>query len=185
MVQKYSNDPNAIAFIGGQLNQENSLLAFQAADLVRILPKDRVTAIEIYSVAVALQYSYEVQKAYEMYQRSYELAEDLNTAVAAKRGIANSLYLLGQPEAGRVQFQDALNIFSRYTDYNDFTQKSTHVASLLNWASAEANAGFTAQARQKLDEATGIVGSLPSGQYTFQLAGQVQQGYKMLGGANN
>ncbi len=185
LTKKYPNDPNAIAFIGGQLNQENSLLAFQAADLVSRLPSNKITAIEIYSVAVALQYSYEIQKANEMYQLSYELSDDMNTAVAAKRGIANSLFQLGQPESGRVQFQDALNIFSRYKNNNDFIQKSTHITTLLNWSGAEANGGYIVKSKQKLDDARGIVESLPLGQFTEQLAGQVAQGYNSLAGITN
>ena len=180
LTKKYSDDPNAVAFISGQLNQENALLAFQAADLVSRLPSNKVTAIEIYSVAVALGFSYEIQKANEMYILSYELAKDMNTAVAAKRGIANSLYQLGQPEAGRVQFQEALNIFSKYKDHNDFIQKSTHVTTLLNWDSAEVGAGYTSKPMQKLDEARSIVESLPPGSLTVQLKGQVAQGYNML-----
>ncbi len=185
MNKKYAGDPTAVAFIGGQLNQENSLLAYQAADLIERLPSDKVTAIEIYSVAVALQSSYEVQKAYEMYGLSYDLAADMNTAVAAKRGIANTLYQLGQPEAGRVQFQDALNIFARYTDHNEFIQQTTHVTTLLNWAGAEANAGFMERSKQRIDEAKNIVNSLPSGPFTSQLVGQVAQAYGSMGVASN
>ena len=182
LTKTYSGDPNAIAFIGGQLNQENSLLAFQAADLITKLPEDKITAIELYSLAVAFQYSYEIQTASEMFSHSFELADDMNTAVAAKRGMANALYQLGQPEAGRVQFQDALNIFSAHQDHNDFIRKSTHIVTLLNWAGAEANGGNFTQARQKLDDAKNIVESLPSGQVTTQLAGQVEQGYNSLTG---
>ena len=185
LTKKYSDDPNAVAFIGGQLNQENTLLAFQAADLVSRLPIDKVTAIEMYSVAVALGFSYEIQKANEMYISSYKLAKDMNTAVAAKRGIANSLYQLGQPEAGRVQFQDALNIFSKYKGHNDFIQKSTHIVTLINWAGAEVGVGHTGRSKQKLDEARVIVESLPPGPFTEQLKGQVAQGYISLTGITN
>jgi tetratricopeptide (TPR) repeat protein len=178
--KKYSNDAYAVAFISGQLNQENALLAFQAADLVSRLPSKKVTAIEMYSLALAFQNSYEIQKANEMYQLSYDIAEDMSTAVAAKRGIANSLYQLGQPEAGRVHFQEALNIFSRYKGHNDFIQKNTHIKTLLNWFGSEAGGGYIARSKQKLDEARGIVESLPPGPFTEQVAKQVAQGYNTL-----
>lgn len=175
LAKQHSDDPNAIAFIGGQLNQENALLAFQAAELIRKLPEDQVTAIEVYGVAIALQFSYEIQKANELYNLSYDIAEDLNTAVAAKRGIANTLFQLGQPEAGRVEFQDALNIFSKLQNNNDFIQRTTHIATLLNWAGAEAGVGNVNIAKTKIEEAEGMVKSLPPGPFTDQLKGQVAQ----------
>ena len=185
LTKKYSDDPRAIAFIGGQLNQENALIAFQAAELIRKLPSNKVAAIEVYSVALALQNSYEIQKANELYHLSYDLAEDMNTAVAAKRGIANSLFQLGQPEAGRVQFQEALNIFSRYKDHNSFIQKSTHITTLLNWSGAEAGVGYVEKSKQKIEEAREIADSLPPGQVTNQLKGQIAQAQTFSTGITN
>jgi tetratricopeptide (TPR) repeat protein len=182
LTKKYSDDPSAIAFIGGQLNQENALLAFQAADLIHKLPKDKLTAIEVYSVAVALQGAYEIQKANDLYHLSYDIAKDINTAIAAKRGIANSLFQLGQSDAGRVEFQDALNIFSKYKSNNDFFQKSTHIITLLNWASAESGAGAFDKAKAKILEAREMVESLPPSPYTDQLKGQIAQAQVQISG---
>lgn len=185
LTKKYADDPNAISFMGGQLNQENVLLSSQAAELIRKLPADKVSAIEAYSVAVALQFSYQNQKAREMYQLSYELAGDMATAVAAKRGMANILFIGGQPETGRVQFQEALNIFSAYKGYNEFTVKSTHIITLLNWFGAEAGAGFHGQAAQRLKEAEDIAESLPPGPFTNQLKGQILQARNQAVGMTN
>jgi len=178
--KKYPNDPNAIAFMGGQLNQENALLASQAAELINKLPPEKVSAIEAYSVAGALLFSYENQKAMEMYQKSYDLANDMNTAVAAKRGIANLLFLNGQPEDGRVRYQEALNIFSSYGGFNEYTKKTVHIATLLNWAGAEARAGFHSNAEKKLREAEKAVHSLLPGPFTDQLKKQVQQQARIM-----
>ncbi|GAC34139.1 hypothetical protein [Paraglaciecola polaris] len=175
LTKKYSDDPNAVAFVGGQINQENALLASQAAELIEQLPDDRVSAIEAYSVAVALQFSYQNQKAFEMYELSHNLATDMNTNVAAKRGMANILFISGQAEAGRVQFQEALNTFSIFKGYNDFIQKTTHIVTLLNWFGAESGSGFNAQSIQKLNEAENISKTLRPGPYTVQVQGQIQQ----------
>jgi len=181
LAKQYSDDPDAIAFMGGQLNQENALLAFQAAELIQKLPEEQVTAIEVYGVAIALQYSYEIQKANELYNLSYRIAKDFNTAISAKRGIANSLFQLGQPEAGRVEFQDALNIFSKFQNSNDFIQKTTHIATLLNWMGAEASVGNYNIAKTKVEQAESMVRSLPPGPFTDQLKGQVSNAQLKLG----
>ncbi len=182
LTRKYADDPQAIGYFSGQLNQENSLLAAQAAELVSKLPADRVSAIELYSIAVALQFSYQNEKAKEFYQLSYDLADNMNIAISAKRGSANVLFISGQAEAGRVQFQQALNIFSVYKGYNDSTQKNTHIITLLNWAGAEAGMGFVDSAIQKIEEAENIANSMVPGSLTNQLIGQIRQARSQISG---
>ena len=168
LTRKYADDPQAIGYFSGQLNQENSLLAAQAA--------------ELYSIAVALQFSYQNEKAKEFYQLSYDLADNMNIAISAKRGSANVLFISGQAEAGRVQFQQALNIFSVYKGYNDSTQKNTHIITLLNWAGAEAGMGFVDSAIQKIEEAENIANSMVPGSLTNQLIGQIRQARSQISG---
>jgi hypothetical protein len=174
----YSNNPGVIAILGGQLNQENSLFATQASDLVSKLPSDKVSAIELYSIAVSFQFSYQNEKAEKFYQLSFikaNEADDMNTALSAKRGIANINFILGKPEVGRVQFQEALAIFETYKGYNDFTKKGNHILTLINWATAEASMGFIDLAKQKLDQAESIANSLTPSPNKNQLVGQIAQ----------
>jgi tetratricopeptide (TPR) repeat protein len=178
---EYAENPQAIANIGGQLNVENALLANQAAEIVSKLSLDNVSAIELYTIAMTFQAVYQNEKAKEFYQFSFREADnanDMSTALAAKRGIANIHFIIGQPENGRVYFQEALSIFKNnksYKGYNDFTQKSSHIATLLNWAGAEAANGFIEDANNKLDEAVNIVNSLPPSMFKGQLEGQINQ----------
>jgi len=182
LTQKYTTDPGAIAFIGGQLNQENSLLSSQAASLIAKLPIEEVSAIEAYSVGVSLQNASEMQRAQDMFLLAYDTAITMNDAVAAKRGIANTYFAMGDPGAGRVEFQEALNIFSRFKNHNDYVQKTTHLITLMNWHSAEAGSGFMAKARQRLEEANSIAITLPPGQFTDQLHNQIKQAFTALDG---
>jgi len=175
VTKKYANDPQAINYFSAQLNQENSLLAVQAAELVSKLPTDKVSSIELYSIALALQFSYQYEKAKEFFQLSYDLANDMNVASSAKRGSANMLFLSGQAEAGRIEFQQALNVFSFYEGYNDYTQKNIHILTLLNWAGAEAGIGFIDHAIQKIKEAENIANSMVPSSLTNQLIGQIRQ----------
>lgn len=55
LTKKYTNDPATVAFLSGYINQENALLAQQAAEIAKNLPIDRVSATEYYAIALAFQ----------------------------------------------------------------------------------------------------------------------------------
>ena len=47
--KRYKEDPAAISLASGFINQENTLLSRQAAEIARKLPKDKVSATEYYA----------------------------------------------------------------------------------------------------------------------------------------
>ncbi|MCI5222956.1 MAG: hypothetical protein D3924_09850 [Candidatus Electrothrix sp. AR4] len=179
-IKKYADDPNAISFLGGQFNQENALLSRQAVEIIKILPPDKVSSTELYSVAVALQFSYQNDQAKELYALTLQRSDTFNDTVAAQRGLANLYFLTGEPEKGRVKFQEALEVFSKYSGYNSYTRKSTHIQTRLNWASAEAGMGFIELAEKQLILAKDIVTTIDSGPGRAQLGGQIDQAYKQI-----
>jgi hypothetical protein len=61
--QKYALNPQAVNFLSGYINQENAMLARQADEIVKKLPKEQVSATELLAVGQALQASYNIDAA--------------------------------------------------------------------------------------------------------------------------
>jgi tetratricopeptide (TPR) repeat protein len=171
--------------LSGFIAQENALLARQAAQIARKLPMNQVSATEYYAIGLALQNSYNIDGAIEFQQSAIKASNDFNDEIAALRMHADLLFLKGQPEAGRVEYQKALNIFSRYRNYNDFTQKSTHIFTELNWATSEANSGFMNLVNQHIASAENLVSALAPGPGTEQLRKEITQKKSMLNLGNS
>ena len=112
--KKYSDDPAAKGLIGGFINQENALLGRNAAELAKKLPAKWVSATESYSIAVALQSSYDLTAANEFLINAIKANPDFNTEISSLRMMAGMKFLQGQPDAGRVEYQKALDIFAKY-----------------------------------------------------------------------
>ena len=173
IMKKYADDPMSINLVGGYINQENTMLSRQAAEIAQRLPADQVSSTEFQSIALALQNAYDIAGAVALYQKAVETAGGLNDEVAALRGRATCLFMLGKPDEGRVEYQKALGIFSRYPGYNDYVQVSTNVWTELSWASSEA--GNAALTGQHIASAEALVSKLPPGPGTDQLRGQINQ----------
>ena len=173
--QKYAQDPAAQSLLAGYVNQENALLSRQAAEIAKKLPKDRVSATEYYAVAVALQQSYNLDSSNEFLQLALESAKDFNDEIGALRTKANLLFIMGKPEAGRVEYQKALDIFSKYPGYDNFTKGGTHIWTELAWSFAEQSQGFMDLSTQHIANAERILATLPPSQATAQLKSQIEQ----------
>jgi tetratricopeptide (TPR) repeat protein len=184
--KKYEKvDPAAVASISGSINQENALLARQAAEITTNLPPKYISATEYYAVGIAMQAAYNFEGAKKLAQKAIDVSTDLNDRVAALRMKANLLYLTGQPDAGRVEYQRALDVFSGFdkTGYDDFTKSSTHLWTELSWAFSEGNIGQKDSAVQHVANAERFLSGLPPGPGTDQLNGQVSQAKIFFAGA--
>lgn len=173
--KKYGDDPATMSLVGGFINQETSLLARQAAELVRRLPDHLVTGVEHYAIAIALQNSYDLAGAETFLKASARSATDFSTEIAALRLMGNLKFIQGQPEAGRVEYQRALNIFSRYPGYDAFVRASTNVWTELAWAYSEAGAGALDIARQHLTSARALIAPLAPSPGAEMLKAQLAQ----------
>jgi tetratricopeptide (TPR) repeat protein len=179
---QHADNPTAVASLAGYVNQENAMLARQAAELARTLPPSKVSATEFYAVGLALQNSYNIDEAKYFFSRAIESAREFNDEIAAVRSYANLLFMTGQPEAGRVEYQKALSVFSndKYRSYNDYTRNSTHAWTELSWAYAEANAGNYPLVQQHFANAEGYVARLQPGPSTEQIRSQLNQARLLL-----
>ena len=89
--------------------------------------------------------------------------------------IAGLNFVTGNPDQGRVEFQKARAIFTRYPDFDQYTKASTNVWTELSWASSEAVARRAELVQQHLSTAAGLVGELPFSPGAESLRAQVAQ----------
>lgn len=177
--KKYEDDPAARFLISGFINQENALLARQAAELARRLPANTVSGAEYFAVAVALQSAYDLEAAAEFLKYSVKITKDFNTEIAALRMAANLQFIQGHVESGRVEYQRALDIFSKYPDYDPFTRVSTNMWTELAWAFSEASSSIPL-ANQHVENAETLLNSLPRSPGVDMLRAQVRQAKEQL-----
>lgn len=106
----------------------------------------------------------------------------MNDRVAGLRSRANLLFVTGQPDAGRVDYQKALNVFSDFaaSHYDEFTKKSTHVWTERAWAYSEAGIGAREASLQHLAAAESHLAGLMPSPGLEQLRGQIVQARMML-----
>ncbi len=77
------------------------MLARQAAQIIKALPKEVVSATEYYETAIALQNSYNLSGAKQFLQLAIDNATDFNDEIGAIRASAALEFVTGQPQAGR------------------------------------------------------------------------------------
>lgn len=173
--KRYQDDPSAMNFASSLINQENILLSRQAAELARTLPQNTVSATEYFAIASAFQAASNIQSAKEFLELSIANAKTFGDEIAALRMGANLEFISGHPEAGRVIYQRALNIFAKYPGYDSFTINSTNIWTELSWAISEAGFGNATLADQQVANAESALSTLLPSPGSQQLKSQILQ----------
>ncbi len=161
--QKHAGDREALFAYDQICNQENTLLSRQAAEVARRLKSKYVSATEYLSIGFALQRAYNLQGAKEFLELASKSATDFNDKIAAIRTLAYIYFLLGKPEDGRAKYREAVQIFSEYQGYDQYTQFTTNIQTELNWSNAEASINYKPAAIEHLERAEELVNVLPPG----------------------
>jgi tetratricopeptide (TPR) repeat protein len=177
---KYAADPSSRNMVSGFINQENTLLANNAAELAKKLPAKSVSATEYYGIAVALQAAYNLAMADEFLGYAVNAEPEFNTEISCLRMMANLKFIQGRPDAGRVDFQRALDIFSKYPQYDPYTRASTNVLTELSWAFSEAGSNRFDLAEQHVANAEKILAPWPASPGVDGLKSQVAQARAQL-----
>lgn len=172
---KYPNNNEAIWNVRGAITQESAMLARQAAELATKLPNSYVSATEYFTIAMALQGSYSIDEAKKFLELAATSAKDFGDELATLRARASILYINEKPEAGRVEYQKALDIFSKYTGYNGYVIKATHLHTEISWFYSEAVVGNFEIARLHLDSAENYLKKLTPAPDTENYRKQVEQ----------
>jgi hypothetical protein len=178
--KRNTGDPAAIQGISQLYNQESTMLTRQAAEIVRRLPKGVVSGTEYYAIGNAFQSAYNLSAAKEFLKKAMDVANNFNDEIGAIRSSANLDFIAGQPEEGRVLYQQALGIFTKYPDYDPYTVASTHIFTEIFWGYAEGNIGQFQLAGQHIDNAQRIVEKLPPSMGSDGLRAQIQQARDQL-----
>ena len=173
--KRYQDDPSAMAFASSLINQENILLSRQAAELARKLPQNTVSATEYFAIAGAFQAASNIQSAQEFLELSIANAKTFGDEIAALRMNANLEFISGHPEAGRVTYQRALNIFAKYPGYDAYTINSTNIWTELSWATSEVAIGNATLADQQIANAESALSTLLPSPGSRMLKSQILQ----------
>ena len=177
---KYANDPASRNLVSGFINQENTFLVRSAAELAKKLSRKWVSATEYYAIAVALQAAYDIAGADQFLNYAIYADPDFNVEISCWRTLGNLKFMEGQPQAGRVQYQRALDIFSKYPQYDPYTRASTNVLTELSWAYSEAASNDFASAIQHVNSAEKILAPLPKSPGVDGLKSQVAQARELI-----
>jgi tetratricopeptide (TPR) repeat protein len=179
--KKNAGDPSAVAGISTLYNQESTMLTRQAAEIAeRPLLKGLVSATEYYAIGNAFQSAYNLAAAKYFLGRARNAANNFNDEIGAIRSSANLDFMAGQPEEGRVLYQQALGIFTKYPGYDPYTVASTHISTEIFWAYGEANVGQFPESNQHIENAQRIANTLPPSQGSDGLKAQIQQARDQL-----
>lgn len=178
---RYRGKPAVQGMLNGMLNQENALLAKQAAEAIRRLDSmdASVSSTEYMSVVNALSNSGLGDSSF--LRLALETARDVNDEVYALRTNGGVSFSDGRLEDGRKYFRRALAIFDKYPTKNEFYKSSTHLLTEMHWADAEFAKAQCDSARAHMVEARRYAAALPPGPATESFVGQLDATASRLG----
>jgi tetratricopeptide (TPR) repeat protein len=173
-MNKYADDAGMRASISALFNNENSMAAQQASDIIDRIPGN-VGAAEYLNIANALIQSGISDKALKLYPKGLKIANDANDEVNLLRSYGYMLIATGDPENGRAQYRTALNIFQKYPTSNSYMIESYHFMTEKGWANAEALIHQCGYARSHVAQAEIHLTALAPGSMTDQYRAQLNQ----------
>ena len=158
--------------LSGMINQENILLATQAAELIDRYPTS-FESTEYYAIAVALANSNIMSKVPSFFERAMELANTSNDLNVAARFYGAYLYSKGDYTEGKRRYSEALNVWDKFPERNSYVVNSTDLLTLMYWSQSEFSAGNKQVAQEKLADARKKLAMLTPGPMTDSLKNQI------------
>jgi len=171
LIQKYK-DSGPGQSLSGMINQENILLATQAANLVKKYP-DTFSSTEFFAIASALATSNIVDKVPYLFKTAIEKAETSNDYNVATRSYAYFLYSKGDYTEGRKYYEMALGVWNKFPERNMYIVNSTDLVTLMYWSQAELAAKNVKEAEKLIVQAKDKLAQLSPGPMTQSLSMQV------------
>jgi hypothetical protein len=178
LMQKYKNEASGQA-LSGMINQENILLATQAAELIDRFPAS-FTSTEYFAVAGALASSNIMSKVPIMFQRAIDSATTSNDLNVAARSYAAYLYSKGNYTEGKRLYEESLKVWNKFPEQNTYFVNSVELVTYLYWSQADYAAGNKNDAKSRLAEARKRLDNLAPGPYTESLRGQIEYWAKFI-----
>lgn len=136
---KYRGDELVAGDLAGYSNNENSIIATHAAEIIKRIPS-MVSGAEIMSVAVALRNSNQLGISTDMLRAGLEGENNSDSMVAILRNLALNSFLGGNPDKGREYYIEALGLFNsgQFTPPSAYYEFITHALTEMYWAQQEA-----------------------------------------------
>lgn len=158
--------------LSGMINQENILLATQAANLVKRYP-DTFSSTEFFAIASALATSNIVDKVPSLFRRAIEKSETSNDYNVATRSYASYLYSKGDYTEGKKFYEMALSVWKKFPESNMYIVNSTDLITFMYWSQAELMANNVKEAENLIGQAKEKLLQLPPSPMTKSLEMQV------------
>jgi hypothetical protein len=171
LIQKHKGSGPGEA-LSSMVNQENILLATQAASLIERYP-DSFNSAEFSSVATALANSNISGKVPSLYSKAIVKAGTSSDYFVATRAYASYLYSKGNFTDGRKYFELALRVWDKYPESNMYIVHATDLLTLMYWAQAEVMARNVKEAERLIGQAKERLMQLSAGPMTDSLRNQV------------
>lgn len=159
--------------LSSMINQENILLATQAANLLRRYP-DTFSSTEFYAIASALANSNIVDRVPFLFESAIEKAETSNDYCVAARSYAYYLYSKGDYTEGKRFYEMSLGVWNKFPERNMYFVNSTDLLTFMYWSQAELMANNVKDAEKQLSQAKEKLSKLPSGPLTESFANQIE-----------
>ncbi|HYG70242.1 MAG TPA: hypothetical protein VD838_21375, partial [Anaeromyxobacteraceae bacterium] len=177
LIEQYDN-PSVISQIAGHIQQENKLLAVQAAELMAQLERSSersVTATEYTTVAMAMFNANLMHEGFALLLRSESAVRDAQDGAALYRMMGAARFQMGDVAGGRQDFERALNIFERFPAGSAYVQASTHAYTEAQWSMVEMGIGACVEARHHVTRALAYLAPYVDESVQNPLVDQIRQ----------
>ena len=170
----YVDDPAARSFMGSAIQGETTLLAEQAADLIDQL-EGTAGADEYGQVAYALTNAGLTQDAQRLVEEGLVVADSAPSLAALLRQAAIIRFTLGDFDAGRTRWQEALEVFEQFPSDSEIAKAGSLSYTEATWANSEIIQGNCVEAASHLVRARDLARSLATSPWVDQYEAFYQQ----------
>jgi len=154
------------------INQENILLASQAAELIKRYP-DSFSSTEFFAVASALSQSNIKDNTPYLLDNAIKKAKNYNDYNVSIRTLATYHFTQGNFTEGRRLYKMALAVWNKFSENNPFVIHSVDLDTLMFWSNSELSINNYTGANDLIGRANASLKKLPASPVTTSLARQI------------
>ena len=163
LMQKYESNAQGQA-LGAMINQEQLLLANQAAEKINLYP-DSFNSTEYFAVAGALANANSPTFVPLFLERAMNLSTTANDYIVASRSYGHFLFSQSKIDEGRSYYSKALtDVWAKYNDVDLYNKLALNIQTSLNLANSEAMVGNSSAAARAISNSQSYINELPESQ---------------------
>ena len=153
------SDP-ASSSTSATITKEIAILAQEADDIIRRLPRDQIVAADYIAIASSHSLAANYALAAQDYTSSLLLPHSAEDEIEVLNALGFIKISIGKYSEARSHFKSAAEIFSRYPTADEYSRNSGTITTELNWAVAESNAGNPQEATKHFAKADAVIEKL-------------------------